>query len=149
MNLCDPDGNRIPRATAKSSVITKSLNPYWGEEHILPVPKSMLSKFRNRGPLLELGVFDSDGKMQKDDFLGGSVVIMNTLPQFQKLDVLFWAGTPLICGIAKRTLLGDTPGCRTLTANRRLIGPLEETMTQDQGEFPTEMDLTHCTTSQK
>jgi hypothetical protein len=52
-------------------VISKSLNPYWGEEHIIPVPKAMLSKFTQHGPMLEIGVFDSDGKLQKDDFLGG------------------------------------------------------------------------------
>mmetsp|Transcript_16758 Transcript_16758/g.49278 ORF Transcript_16758/g.49278 Transcript_16758/m.49278 type:complete len:1109 (+) Transcript_16758:133-3459(+) len=65
-----------PLVSAKTATLFKTLSPFWGEEHILPIPKTIVADLeaRGRGPLLELAVCDSDASYKKDDYLGGYVL---------------------------------------------------------------------------
>lgn len=74
----------------KTETVWKTLNPVWGAEFILSVPTSDKST-----PTLEFQLFDDDGLMTSDDYLGGASLCLNPL--------LNDPNTVSIVGIAKHT----------------------------------------------
>eukprot|EP00041_Stephanoeca_diplocostata_P006554 m.88151 g.88151 ORF g.88151 m.88151 type:complete len:847 (+) comp16429_c0_seq8:140-2680(+) len=56
----------------KTETVWKTLNPIWGAEFILNAPSN-----DKVPPTLEFQLFDEDGLMTSDDYLGGAVLVLN------------------------------------------------------------------------